>query len=123
MSLICAGVSANFGMPRSGPSVEDDGSDQLAVLIVEHDAGAQQARSAVAAARVCAVAEGAVGAVGGRAALERSRISRRTRRIGADRAADSPRRRASAATRAGCCALTAVGNDEQEQKSARDVRA
>ena len=68
MSAIWSSVSVNFGIPRS-PGV-DDRRDQLTVLIVEHDAGAQQARSAVAAARVGAVAELAVDAVQRLAALD-----------------------------------------------------
>src|SRR5439155_22903171 len=46
-----------------GPTVLDDRRDELAMLIVEHDAGAKQARSAVAAARIDSVAERAVDAV------------------------------------------------------------
>src|SRR3954471_9468133 len=44
-----------FRHPRT--SAADDRRDQLAVLIVEHDARAQQAGAAVAAARVGAVTE------------------------------------------------------------------
>ena len=56
MSAIWSAVNSNFGMPRR-PAALHDRRDQLAVLIVQHDAGAQQARTAVAAARVGAVAE------------------------------------------------------------------
>src|SRR6188474_3608948 len=80
-----------------GTSVQDDGTDQLAVLIVEDDRGAQQARPTVAPARVAAMAERAVGAVHASPALERGGIGWRSGRIGADRAADSARRRAGTA--------------------------
>ena len=50
MSAICAGVSGNRWHAAVGAAVADHGSDQLAVLIVEHERRAQQARPAVAAA-------------------------------------------------------------------------
>src|ERR1051326_407601 len=64
-----------------GPSVLDDRSDQLPVLIVEDDSGSQQARAAVAAARVGAVAERAVDAVERASALDRRGVGGRAIRI------------------------------------------
>src|SRR5262249_56413591 len=57
-------------------AVPDDGRHHLAVTIVEDDSGAQQTWSAVAAARVGAVAERAVDAIERAAALDRRRVAR-----------------------------------------------
>src|SRR5262249_30249622 len=61
---------AEPGPPAVGAAVLHHRRDQLAVLVVEDDGRAQQARSAVAAARVRAVAERAVDAVERSAALD-----------------------------------------------------
>ena len=61
-------------------AVLHDWSDELAVLIFENDLRAQEARPAVAAARVCAVAERAVHAVLRFAALDRCGIAGGPRR-------------------------------------------
>src|SRR5580765_3543576 len=65
--------------------------DQLAMLIVEHGARSEQARAAVAATGVGAVAELAVDAVERLAALDRGRIGRRPIRIVTPLCADAPR--------------------------------
>ena len=79
-----------FRHPRT--SAADHGRDQLAMLIVEHRAGAQQARAAVAAARVSAVAELAIDAVKRLAAFNRGRVGRRPDRVVTALRVDAQRR-------------------------------
>ena len=66
---------------HAGAPGTDDRRDQLSVVVGEDDLRAQQARPAVAAAGVGAVAELAVDAVERLAALDRRGIARRTHRI------------------------------------------
>src|SRR5262245_30704265 len=53
-----------------GATCADDGADQFALLIVEHELRAQEAWPTVATANVSAVAERAVSAEGGTPALD-----------------------------------------------------
>ena len=71
-------LAAEIELRHAGrPAVLHDRGDAFAVLIVLHELRAQQARSAVAAARVGAVAELAVDAVERLAALDNDGIGRR----------------------------------------------
>jgi hypothetical protein len=76
------------GHAAIGAPVLYDGSDQFAVLIVEHELGAQQVRPTLAAARVGAVAEGAIHAVERLAAIHHGGVGRSP----SDTRPDDPRR-------------------------------
>jgi hypothetical protein len=64
------GVHRERGHAAVGPAGADHRSNELALLIVEHELGAQQARSAVATANIGAVTERTIGTEGGTSALD-----------------------------------------------------
>ena len=83
-------------------------TDQFAVLVGQHEARAQQAGTAVAAARILPVAERAVDLVEGGAALERGGITGRPDGIRADAGAANPPAPAVRAAPRRCCAASAA---------------
>jgi hypothetical protein len=99
-----------------GAPVLHDRSDQLAVLIVEHDRRAQQARSAIAAARVGTVAEGAVRAVRCASSLGSDGIAGGAHRV----CADSRTTDASSAAAGGRLRLLRARDRREQRECAND---
>jgi hypothetical protein len=83
------GVEIEFGHAGIGAAVLHDGRDELAVLVIEDELGADQIRSALSAAGVGAVTEGAVDSPSGLAAVDNCGVGRRVLRIGCAEAAST----------------------------------